>query len=845
MQNKFWNIKSTDKDKTLKLARETGLSYQMSSVLVNRGIEDKESADMFLYHNLENLYDPYSMNGVKDAVNMIKKAVNEGEKIGVFGDYDVDGVTSTVLLCEALNHMGADFKYYLPHRIEEGYGLSSEGIEWAGKNHIKLVITVDNGISNIEEINKLKSLGMKVIVTDHHEVPEKLPPADIIINPKQKDCPYPNKDLSGVGVAFKLVHALFEDKPDIWKEWIYLAALGTLADCMDLSIENRIIVKEGIKQLNENPSAGVRSLLEVSGFKNKKVDTQTITFIMGPRINAAGRLDKAEFACELLLEKDEDKAKTLAVQLNNLNIKRQKTEVQMQKDIEKMLMEDPQMVDQNIIFLFNKNWHLGVLGIVASKLVDKFNKPVFLMALKGSHIKGSARCPENYNLFRMLSSSSDYLLHYGGHKAAAGFSFSEENKDKIFDMLNAEALKYGTFTEKIDIDSEIELSKLTLDFVREFSLLEPFGNKNPEPKFLIRGAHIQDAGLVGRPPVHLRMNIKQGQYLNKVIGFGKEYLYSHIYPDTFFYDFVVTLGIDSYMGVDKVNLICIDMKKPDDFVKSVLRKSMDMHGSLNADKAGSVIDARNLKNKDGYLENIMEHKESLLVLFSSEKQAYTVSKLFNGSSFVNNVAEWDKALGCSKKYIFASYDLAGKIKPDLSILEDVILYGLPEDYTQFPGLLKIISGCGAVHLLFGFDEIAGERRKIEEKFISRQKLEKIYNIIWRINRQNMEFNPRLLEKENIDPLSFDLGLNIFEELGICKITKSASGACFELNAGVKKNLEDSSKYRHIKSEKDRILNIIDSLDEINLIELKEKINGFRNKSEQLSLSQLSLGGVNR
>lgn len=842
MREKIWNIKEIDSEKAKDLAAKAGISEKLASLLAARGIKDEKEADAFLNCTKANLPDPFSMKGIAEAVDIIKASVANKELIGVFGDYDVDGVTATALVCEALKHLNADFLYYLPHRIEEGYGLSEEGINWAVKRGINLVITVDNGISNFNEIKKLKELGMKVIVTDHHEIPPQIPFADAVINPKQKDCLYANKDLSGVGVAFKLAQALFHGKQDIWEKWLYLPALGTLADCMDLSFENRILVKEGIGQINASPTAGIKALLSVAGFKGK-ADNQSVNFILAPRINAAGRLDKAELACELLLTQNETEAKDLAAKLNDLNLKRQKTEAHIQKDVEKMLMENPQLVDKNILFLFDKNWHLGVLGIVASKLVDKFGKPVFLMSAKSHYIKGSARAPEGfspegYNVFEMLTAASEHLMHFGGHKGAGGFSFLEENKEKVFEILDNAARSYTPCKEKLDIEMVLRLSDINLDFVKELAKLSPFGEGNSEPNFLVRGVHIQDAKLVGNPPIHLRMNIKQDNFSQKVIGFGKESFYRHIYPENFFYDIVFNLGIDNYMGVDKVNLICVDIKKPDEAAKSVIRKTLDMYDQMNKDKKNLLVDARGVKNKDNYLENILDYKDKSVVVFSNDREAYAASKNFKDAVFINNKADWDKYYSLQGAGIFTSYSFFVKFKENLKS-EDVVLFKPPSDYAEFIKFLRLLDSKCRVHLLFGFGELDIMKKDLDDNFLSRQKLEKIYNIICWFNKQPSKTTKqeifKYFEKNGIRLKDFDEAAKIFEELGICRIYAEDEIFNFEVDNTVKKSLDDSSRYRAMLDERTGALEAVKLLEEVQLLKLKNLIGGLKFKNEQLSL----------
>ncbi|MCS7233138.1 MAG: single-stranded-DNA-specific exonuclease RecJ [Synergistetes bacterium] len=486
-----WIFKTPDSFKKGLLSLRYGISPITASILINRGIEREEDVEIFLFPTLDKLYDPYIMPGVKEGVERLKRALVNGEKILVYGDYDVDGVTGTALLLLVLREaFGNRISYFIPHRVKEGYGLHSEIIRYARDKGFSLVITVDCGIGSVDVVSEGLRMGIDFIITDHHIPGERLPEGAIIINPKLKGSRYPFKDLAGVGVAWKFLSA-FVGKPLV--EFLDLVALGTVADMVPLLGENRILVKEGFKLLERVIRPGIRELLKEAGIKpSRKIDEWLISFIMAPRLNAAGRMDIADLSVNLLLTPSFLKARELSKRLNILNSKRKSIEERMLNDVEGRIEDLP------IIFLYDEKWHLGVLGIVASKLVEKYGKPAFLMCKGGGKVKGSARGIEGFRIDEALSYCSEVLDSYGGHELAGGFSLKEEKifdfKEKLLDFSKGKAFP---LVEWRWIDGKLEGKDLTSSLAQEISNLSPWGKGNPQPLFVLENVILQSNGLNG------------------------------------------------------------------------------------------------------------------------------------------------------------------------------------------------------------------------------------------------------------------------------------------------------------------------------------------------------------
>ena len=481
-------VVSREDDAASRLAYELAIPYLVAKILVNRGIKNPEESRVFLYGGIQDLHSPFLFLEMEKAIERIRKAIKEKEKIFIFGDYDADGISATALLTRGLSSLGAIVEPFIPNRLSHGYGIKKEFIDRIKSSGATVVITVDNGIKAFDFAEAALREGIDFIITDHHLPDEDLPQAYAIINPHVALEAYPDKYLSGVGVAFKLLHALFLSfgKEAAILPYLKVAALGTVADMVELKGENRIIVKEGLKQINTSTSYGLFHLIKSAGLGSKKITTVDIAFRLAPRLNAAGRMEDASIALQLLLSRNEREAQQLAQKLNSLNSSRQR----MEERILKEAMELAEREEGRVIFLASSSWHRGVIGIVAHKLVEKFERPAFLFELSEGVAYGSGRSVEGVPLIEGLKAARNYLLSYGGHELAAGAVLEEKHIERVRQIVE-EVLSAYEPKEKVKlVDAEIQFSEISPVLVKFLSELEPFGIGNPEPLFLSRQVEV-------------------------------------------------------------------------------------------------------------------------------------------------------------------------------------------------------------------------------------------------------------------------------------------------------------------------------------------------------------------
>lgn len=527
---KRWRVREPEIQLQKTLAASLNISTITSQLLINRGISDIEQAGRFLSSTLSDIRSPLGMKGMKEGVERVLRALRKKEKIAIYGDYDVDGITSTSILLLFLKSAGANVTYYIPERIAEGYGLNAEAIRKLSEGGVTLLITVDCGISDHAEVIIARELGVDVIVTDHHEVPDDLPAAVAVINPKQQGCLFPFKHLAGVGVAFNFIIALRSTLRDegFWKgkevpnlkEYLDLVALGTVADVVPLLDENRIFVKYGLMELTTSVKPGIIALKEVSGLNDVPINTGMVGYRLAPRINASGRVGKGVDGVRLLTSESYDEAMKIAKLLDDGNKERQGLEEVILREAKEMV-ESSLFQNRKSIVLASEKWHPGVIGIVASRIADIYYRPTVMIALKNGIGKGSARSIHSFMLYEGLKECSHLLKEFGGHDYAAGLSLKAENIELFRDAFERAAsnkLSDEDMIPEMDIDANIDLNEITEGLINELEDLAPFGEANPEPLFCSIGLGIADCMVVGNN--HLKMRVKQGGTVREAIGFG-------------------------------------------------------------------------------------------------------------------------------------------------------------------------------------------------------------------------------------------------------------------------------------------------------------------------------------
>ena len=499
--------------------KETAL---LAGILAARGITDPAEA-LTLLAGEEDLSDPFSLTDMQKACERIWQAIDNGETIVVFGDYDVDGVTATALLYQHLKGMGATVKCMLPSREGDGYGLSRNAIQSIHDKGYQLIVTVDNGISAVEEAEFAAELGIDLIITDHHLPPETLPKAVAVVDPRRLDDTSPFKGLCGAGVAFKLCAALDGCPPEEMLDYCGdLAAVGTVADVMPLTGENRTLVKSGLRQLQNTDRPGLEALLEEVGLAGRPITAENISYAIAPRINAAGRMDSAVTALQLVLCEDPDRAEELAHKLNEINVKRQETELEIFKAAQVLLEQQPERLEDRVMLLWGRDWHPGVIGIVASRLVERTGRPVIVVTVdEHGECKGSGRSVPGFNLHACIGSCADLLIRYGGHAMAAGLSVRKENLPELRRRLNEWAARECPVlhTAPLECDLPIHLDRVTVDSVRRIDALAPFGAENPTPVFLLQSAVVDGVYPVSEGR-HSRLRLRQGNASVYAVWFG-------------------------------------------------------------------------------------------------------------------------------------------------------------------------------------------------------------------------------------------------------------------------------------------------------------------------------------
>ena len=558
---KKWQIYETDSQKVQELIDKYNLNLLLATILVNRNILETENLDKFLKPTRNDFHDPFLMPDMKIAVERILKAIENKEKIIIYGDYDADGITSITVLKSFFKDIGVDVFSYIPNRLEEGYGLNKPAVKKIVDDKYNLMITVDCGISAIEEIDYANSLGIETIVTDHHEVGEKLPNALAIVDAKRKDNMYPCRDLAGVGVVFKLIQALsikLNLKEESYLKYLDIVCIGTISDIVPLVDENRVIAKLGLMLVNQTKNLGLKSLLMSSGYK--KIDSTTISFGVAPRINACGRMGHAEEALKLFLSNNLNEVQELTKKLNDYNVKRQDIEKRIYEEAVKQI-EERNLNKNNIIIVAGENWHHGVIGIVASKITEMYFKPSILLCNEGDESKGSGRSIPGFDLHDALMKCLDHIEKFGGHSMAIGITIKKSELEQFSQSLENVAKEEHTeeIVPIVQIDAKISLSDINKEMVESLNQLEPFGEGNKMPIFVIKNLKIDSIRALTEGK-HLKLTLREGNNMVNAIGFNMGSL-AEEYKIGDKIDVAGMLEINSFNGVDSVQINLKDIMK--------------------------------------------------------------------------------------------------------------------------------------------------------------------------------------------------------------------------------------------------------------------------------------------
>ncbi|WP_353892614.1 single-stranded-DNA-specific exonuclease RecJ [Proteinivorax hydrogeniformans] len=747
---KDWVLHNPCEKKAKDISEKYNVSLFLAKLLVNRGIEN---IDEFLHPCTGNLHSPSRLQGMDAAVERITKAIEEKEKILIFGDYDVDGITSTAVLYAALSKLEANLLYHIPIR-SEGYGLKSETLEKYIAEGVSLVITVDCGISAVDEVDFLNSHKVDCIITDHHHPAEEYPKAYSIVNPKQQGCTYPFKELAGVGLALKLVHATYKHYgKENWSQFLDIVALGTVADLVPLIGENRTIVALGLQQMNENLRPNLKWLAEASGI-SYPIESYHLGFGFGPRLNAAGRVNDPNQALDLLLCDNEQQGMQIALSLNEQNKHRQELEKEIYEQAVKMV-EEMDLADTKVIVIGDKSWHKGVIGIVASRIVEKFHRPVIILSIdeKSQIATGSSRSVEGFHLYDALESVSHLLTKFGGHAMAAGLSIEVDKINKFRQELNNYAISVGIdkyLTPKVSVDFTLCHDELSLSLIDEVELLKPFGQQNPAPVFAVNQLPVANYNLVGKEKNHLKISFNlKGNWINS-IGFKKDYL------------------VDTINGQDKINLLGYIEKNTFQGKTSLQLKILDIKSCKAEQNVAFPLDLRGV-NVLKYIKESNKADQKYLLFTNSYHKDY----LENFSKEFDNIVVLD-------------YNEKPDFKNGIAILVDP-----PCTQKQFR---YIISEIDKEKLIIGF------RKEMVNLFPSKNFLRAIYTAIKRQPKQTADIT-MVLQYMNLNANSRYLalrGINILKEQGIIK----ENNGHFYLNdeGQSKVDIEQGSKYKLYKNQ---------------------------------------------
>lgn len=546
MKNTKWITGSYNEQTVNMLMSELGVPSLVAKLLATRGIVSAGEASAFMNKSLSDLYDPFLLRDMDKATERISKAISEGEKIAVYGDYDADGVTATYVLVHFLTSLGVDCIYHIPDRFGDGYGVSPGALEALAEKGVKLIITVDTGITAVEEAEYAAKLGLELVITDHHKCGETLPRACAVVNPNREDCGYPFKFLAGVGVAFKLICALCGSERGIMEKYLPYVCIGTVADVMPIADENRIIVANGLKLIDERREIGLTALLDEAGSKkDEPLTAGAIGFLVGPRMNAAGRMGSAELSLRLLFANEEN-AHELARELNEKNRERQQCESSIMEEAIAVMDAHPEYADDAALCIAGDGWHHGVLGIVASRICNKYGKPTILISVEDGECRGSGRSVEGVSLHSALGKCSDLLEKFGGHDLAAGIVVKKENIDKFRRRLNEELRgPMREYVPMLDIDFEVDSSELTLPQLRALKVMEPFGKENEAPKLRMNKCRISRIIPIGNNR-HVKLTVEHaGKF--QCVYFGKKST-ELPFAEGDFADIVFTPEINNFLG---------------------------------------------------------------------------------------------------------------------------------------------------------------------------------------------------------------------------------------------------------------------------------------------------------
>ena len=672
-----------------KIAKKAGLGPEAARLLFSRGIKDEDSLSRFLAPSLDDLHDPYLLHDMDKAVNRIRRAIEQGEFILVYGDYDADGMTSASILKETLEQLGAECLVYLPNRFTDGYGPNASVYKYfIEQQGISLIVTVDNGVAGHEAIDLAQSMGVDVIVTDHHSLPAVLPDAHAIVHPEHPESDYPFKHLAGCGVAFKLACALLEE---VQVELLDLVAIGTIADMVSLTDENRIMVQYGLEVLRNTQRLGLQELFEIAGISSSDLTEETVAFQLAPRLNALGRLDDPNPAIELLTGFDDEEVREIALMIQDKNEER--------KEIVQAIYEEAKsLVDPNksVQVLAKEGWNPGVLGIVAGRLLEELGQTVIVLNIEDGRAKGSARSIEAVDIFEALDPHRELFIAFGGHAGAAGMTLEVDKLEALSELLEAYITEKGldvATKNNLRLDEELDLEALTIETVKNFERLAPFGMDHQKPVFYIRDFQVENARTMGAGNAHLKLKISKGSANFEVVAFGKGSMATE-FAQVKDLELAVTLSVNQWNGQTALQLMMVDARVDGVQLFNIRSKSvelpegvpvLDFTSDLPEMLSSPAIVVKNIPEDLSLLKQVLQEQDFSAIYFKNDiAKAYYLTGYGTREQF----AKLYKTI-----YQFPEFDIRYKLK-DLAAylkIEQILLVKMIQVFEEL-GFVSIENG---------------------------------------------------------------------------------------------------------------------------------------------------------
>ena len=811
--NKKWTLKYKGEVKETNLSKKINISPEISQILNNRGIENEKDAEIFMNPSLEYLRDPFLMKDMKKSTERIKKAIENKERIYIYGDYDVDGVSSTSILYLYFKSIGFPVKYYIPNRLEEGYGINEDAIKKIHDDGCDLIITVDCGITSVKEVELANELGIDVIITDHHECQSEIPDAYAIVNPKQEDCNYPFDMLCGCGVAFKMIQALTDEEEFKTSMFDYLeiVTLATICDIVPLIDENRIIVKNGLKLMKEGKNLGLRELIKVCGIETNKIGSSHIGFSIGPRINASGRLGYSYLGVQLFTTDNEDEAKEIANILEGKNIERQMIESKMYKEAEEILSSDERFKDDKVLVIAKEGWQHGIIGIVASKLTEKYYKPTILLTIEDGEATGSARSIKGFSIFDALVSCKDLMNKFGGHEQAAGLALDAKNIDELRVRINEIAdynLSKEDLIENIKVEYELKEDSATLDLVDNLHKLEPFGLSNPSPRFIMRDLLLTNIFKMGKNKQHLKI-IVENKKSYECVGFNMAYLADNFQLGDKV-DILFQVDENNYNNERKVQFLLKDIRlsHPKSAVTNNL--SMKLFEKISPENKDSLYSV-NTNEEDLVID--IDGDKNINIFDYIEEDTLVITNTLNGFyRALSDISLTDVEYEINFNYINEKNNKVQLIfspnidKIDLKRYNRVILYDYLYNKEEYSYLNKNILNSDNIIKYYGEEDKIYLKNIIDNIVPSREEFINIYKQM-------------LMSKElhlNLDEIKRVFKILPLKTFSILKVFKELNLLNFEMN------YEDNTVTICLLQKPDKKLNLDESLILNNLKALKQE-----------------------